>query len=348
MTPGDLIPTPDAIPVAWGWFQLLLILTFVLHLLVMNAMLGGVLLAFADSVRGQNRDAGMGRQLPWLMAFTINLGVAPLLFVQVLFGHYIYVSSIMMAVWWLSIIVLLMTAYYGLYILRYKLSEPGVGRTFVLLLVCALLLVVSFFFTTNMTLMLRPGDWGAWFSDASGTLLLGDSTLWPRWLHFVIASLAVGGLTRALLAQRQLAKKPEMRAVVDYGMNIFSYATVIQIFIGLWFLIALPRPILLLFMGDSLYATILLLLGVVLAVGVLVTGFRKRVWPTVSMLALLVAVMALMRDAVRGGYLPDFSLADLPQVTQYSPMILFLVTFVGGLVVLGWMLKQAAAAVREG
>ena len=348
MNPVDLIPQPDAIPVAWGWFQLLLILTFVLHLLVMNAMLGGVLLAFADSLRGSSRDAGLGRQLPWLMAFTINLGVAPLLFVQVLYGHYIYVSSIMMAVWWLSVIGLLIVAYYGLYLLRYKLGQPGAGRTFVLLLLCVLLLLVSFLFSTNMTMMLRPADWGEWFSNATGTLLLSDATLWPRWLHFVIASIAVGGLTRALLAQRRQAKEPEMRAIVDQGMSIFSYATVLQVLIGLWFLIALPRPVLLLFMGDSVYATILLLLGVALAVGVLVTGFRKMVWPTIGMLALLVAVMALMRDVVRGGYLPDFSLADLPQVTQYSPMFLFLVTFVLGLVVLGWMLKQAAAAVREG
>ena len=33
------IPNADTIPVAWGWFQFLLLLTFPLHLLAMNALL---------------------------------------------------------------------------------------------------------------------------------------------------------------------------------------------------------------------------------------------------------------------------------------------------------------------
>ena len=39
------IPSADTIPVAWGWFQFLLLLTFPLHLLAMNALLGGLLLS---------------------------------------------------------------------------------------------------------------------------------------------------------------------------------------------------------------------------------------------------------------------------------------------------------------
>ena len=34
-----IIPSADTIPAAWGWFQFLLLLTFPLHLLAMNAML---------------------------------------------------------------------------------------------------------------------------------------------------------------------------------------------------------------------------------------------------------------------------------------------------------------------
>ena len=40
MDPALLVPHPEAIPVPYGWFQALLLLTFVLHLLVMNTMLG--------------------------------------------------------------------------------------------------------------------------------------------------------------------------------------------------------------------------------------------------------------------------------------------------------------------
>ena len=37
---GMIIPSPDSIPVPWGYFKFLLLLTFPLHLLMMNAMLG--------------------------------------------------------------------------------------------------------------------------------------------------------------------------------------------------------------------------------------------------------------------------------------------------------------------
>jgi uncharacterized membrane protein YwaF len=40
MDPATLIPYRDTIPVHWGWFQFLLILTFGLHILFINAMLG--------------------------------------------------------------------------------------------------------------------------------------------------------------------------------------------------------------------------------------------------------------------------------------------------------------------
>ena len=41
------IPSADTIPVAWGWFQFLLLLTFPLHLLAMNAMVGGLAIALS-------------------------------------------------------------------------------------------------------------------------------------------------------------------------------------------------------------------------------------------------------------------------------------------------------------
>jgi hypothetical protein len=37
---NPLIPAPGALPVAWGYFQWLLMFIFPLHLLLMNAVLG--------------------------------------------------------------------------------------------------------------------------------------------------------------------------------------------------------------------------------------------------------------------------------------------------------------------
>ena len=53
MDPATLIPTPDALPVAWPWFQLLLIITLFLHMLVMNVMLGTAFIAFVRHFQGR-------------------------------------------------------------------------------------------------------------------------------------------------------------------------------------------------------------------------------------------------------------------------------------------------------
>lgn len=47
-----IIPQPDTIPVGWGWFQFLLLLTFPLHLLAMNAMLGGLAIGIIQHIKG--------------------------------------------------------------------------------------------------------------------------------------------------------------------------------------------------------------------------------------------------------------------------------------------------------
>jgi hypothetical protein len=39
----SIIPTADSIPVHWLWFQVLLIVTFFIHMILMNLLLGGSL-----------------------------------------------------------------------------------------------------------------------------------------------------------------------------------------------------------------------------------------------------------------------------------------------------------------
>jgi len=91
MTANDLIPAADAIPVDWRWLYLFLVLTFVLHILFMNAMLGSAIMAFVGDLRRKNTGSSkdISAKLPYAIAFTVNLGVAPLLFLQALYGQFI-------------------------------------------------------------------------------------------------------------------------------------------------------------------------------------------------------------------------------------------------------------------
>ncbi len=131
-------------------------------------------------------------------ALTVNLGVPPLLFLQVLYGQFLYSSAILSAVYWMLLVAVVMSSYGLLYVHagRAKRGLFGGAAGLPLSLAVCGLLATSFILTNVMSLMLRPDSWSQYFFDAKGTILnLGDPTFLPRWLHFVFASLAVGGLS---------------------------------------------------------------------------------------------------------------------------------------------------------
>lgn len=353
MNISSLIPVPDFIPLDWPWFQFFLILTFFLHLLAMNLMLGSAVIAAAerfkrhDKARDLNLDKPIAKRLPFIIAFAVNLGVAPLLFLQVLYGHFMYTSSILMAVYWLSVIGLVILAYYGAYIYAYRKTEDG--KTFIITAIALLLLVIGFLFTCNMTLMITPEKWPACFTHAHGRFLpLKDPVLIPRYLHFVLSALAVAGLFHAALKVWKKKTDHTDTSLGNNGIKWFFHATLLQIPVGIWFLAALPRPVMLWFMGGSVYATILFAAGMVCSLVCLVFGFQKKIKPAVFTLIPTVMIMVLIRDEMRTAYLNKyFILDDLVVKPAFSPLIFFSACLIFGAVMVVYMIKLAICAVQE-
>ncbi len=354
--PATLIPGTDAIPVAWGWFEFLLLLTFVLHLLFMNTMIGAAVISLVDNFRARKGPLigslgwDISRKLPWIIAFTVTLGVAPLLFTQVLYGQFLYTSSILMGWYWISVVGLLIVAYYSAYIYNLYYQRLGRIRVFFIGLSTVIMLFIAFIITNNMTLMLHPEKWSAYFQNSGGTLLnLSDPTLWPRYLHFIMASLAIGGLAIAILwTYRKKKGVPDADENIKRGMTWFAHSTLAEVIIGFWFFVMLPKEIMMIFMGQNLLATIVFLAGILVGLAAMVFGYMKKVGPSVATTVLTVILMAVMRDFVRGGYLKDyFVLSDLKVEPQYFPMILFFIVLVIGLAVIALMLKWAAEAGKE-
>ncbi len=346
MNPSALIPTPDTIPVPWGWFYILLMLTFLLHILVMNVMLGGGIIAVISSISSKQETNLIAKEFsykwPYTIAFAVNMGVAPLLFVQVLYGHFIYASSVLIAAWWLSIIVLLILAYYSAYLFDFKYDQLGSMKIIAASFSVVVMLFIAFLFTNNMTLMLQPEKWTAYLTNRRGTLLnLSDPSLWPRYLHFVFASIGIAGLFLALVGKLGFCKSTaDPEVLITKGMKYFTHTTFVQIIIGLWFLMSLPEPVIKLFMGGSTSATILFAVGFILTLAALILSMMNDLFKTTVAALLLLITMIFMRDIARTGYLSQhFSMADLVVKPEYSPMIFFLIVFVTGLALIGYMLK---------
>ena len=83
------------------------------------------LVRLLGSEHGRRFGSRLMAQMPVIIAMGINFGIVPLLFIQVGFGQVFYPATILMAWFWFSVIVLLVPAYYGVYLYAYGLAGAG-------------------------------------------------------------------------------------------------------------------------------------------------------------------------------------------------------------------------------
>jgi hypothetical protein len=356
----NLIPSldPNPLPAPYWVFKLLLIVTFFLHILAMNFMLGGAVLALAARWRSNDRNLGnrmfadMTKKLPSLLPATITLGIAPLLFVQVLYGQFFYTSSVIMAWPWLLVLVLLTFAYYGFYYASFKSGQNFEMAGKVVLVSTVLIFIIGFIYTNNFTLSQTPSRWaGRYFADPGGwNLNWSEPTLVPRFLHFFIAAVAVGGLLLVFMALANWKRDGEYaRALFRFGGKAFMYATMAQFLVGIWFLASLPRDMRMLFMGDSGLATALFLVGIAGGIGAILLmsdalrkeNIREGAYYAPATVVVVILCMSVMRDMLRDAYLtPYFHSSQFVVKTQWSVFPLFLVLFIAGVILWFVMLKR--------
>ncbi len=344
MDAAGLIPTPDVLQVPWGWFQILLTVTFFLHLVVMNILLGCSLITFFRHFTGKTTELNktIAKKLPFTVAFAINFGVAPLLFLQVIYGHFMYTSSVLMAIYWLSIFVILIFSYYGTYV--YSMNYDKITNFHIVLtgFIAATLLLVAFIITNNFSLMTNIAAWPEYFNNPEGTILnLSDPSIYPRFLHSVLGAVAVGGISIALYYDFKKRKgDPTADAAIATGMNWFAGATMLNFAVGSWYWGTLPESVRSLTGDGGTFFLIFIICGIVTAILSLIYGMTHQVRPAVYLLLTSLFSMVLVREFARRLTLaPWFKTSDLEVAPQYSPLIAFLLVFVGGLGLIWYMIR---------
>lgn len=354
--------TPDALPLPGPvWlFEFLLHFTFTLHLLAMNFLVGGAAIVAISRLRGtMDLARWIEKKLPVAMAFTVTLGVAPLLFVQTLYGHLFYSSSVLMGWPWFAVIIVLLFTYSFIYRVAWHGEGSGLTPRLLMFLVNLGLLTVAFLYVNNMTLALRPDTWAAkYFARPGGTSLnMGDPTFWPRYLHFLIAALAVMGMVIATVGARRIKGGDEAggRPWLQTGAFWFVVPTALQIASGLWWLIALPKPVMTPLMGGNLPQTIVFMVSITLPIFALIMMALSikldRPFGIVHgaswLLVLTVVGMVLTRQYVREGMLDGtFDTATLEVVPQWGVFAIFAALLVVALATVAWMLRSMALAGR--
>lgn len=355
----DPIPLPAPI-----WLiKLLHIVTLALHFVAVEMLLGGLLIAvalsaFRNSPHASVTARALARRLTVVMTYVINLGVPPLLFAQVLYGRALYTSSVLIGIYWISIIAVLTLTYWLLYKFSARL-EAGKSAWWVGLSAWLLAGYVARMLSTNMTLMLRPEVWRDMYSaSAMGAYLpTGDPTLTPRWLMMMAGGLFIGGLWLVYLAGRSTFTADEQRYVAGIGGKMAGLFGVIYLVAGVWAARVQPDAVkagltthpLYHWFNYAGYGWLALV-----AVAVIAAAYAGivRVAPNwfgwvVALLALLIQLtLVVYRDAVRDLSLlaKGFDVWNREIATNWGVVYLFLVLFVAGLGVVGWLISVVARA----
>lgn len=359
MAGSDLIPALDPMPVPGPlWlFHVLWVVTFFIHILLVNGVLGGSLIAaWAGTAKpGRRRTVEVVLAAnTWAIPLSVTFGIAPLLFVQVVLGRFFYTAALLVEWWWLGLLGFLMVGYYLNYLAKWRLGKGGGVRHWLVLQAACFLLVAVIQVVVNL-LHMQPARWDT--VAASMAAALKDPTLIPRFLHFLLAAVAMVGAVVAWVAVRRAAKgvaggeRGELDAMARFGVKFALYATLLQLIDGFWLLFALPEEVLKGFMRSGPAAMIPLTLGILAGVVLLVVLAQvhdplaqgSKVRRALELVVGATAVMVVTRHQVREVYLaPAHAAEELVTTAPWGLIALFLVIFVAGVATTVYAMVRAA------
>jgi hypothetical protein len=373
MDPHNLIAPTNALGYpAWYWFLVFFkVLGFTLHMVPMNLWYAGILVAMLVRLSPNPQLRTLSRrlmgQMPFIVAFGVNLGIVPLLFIQVAYYRVFYAATIMMGWWWLSIIAMLCVAYYAVYLYAIGLRtvgadklapwQVGAGWT-----AAALFLAIGFMFHNAWSLMVRVGDWpelarrtgidGALLGTALNT---SDPTLWGRILFFFGLALTTCAAYFVFDAWYFAGREaPEYRAFVPrFSAGLYLLGLAVHGAGAAWYMGALGPAARGYLLGPTMLP-LTVAAGVFPAVPfVLVLLQRGGARPLPAFAAGLGQFLALGLHAIVRQALQNWQLAPYVNVAgetvnvQWGALVMFLVSFLAGVGIVVWMLLKIAGVNRR-
>lgn len=213
------IPTYPIIFVGLG------VLTFALHILFVQLMLGTSAIAlygaYTNSPYWRRLGTAMLEIAKVSVSVAIVIGVAPLLFVQVVYDPHWYTSNVLSADWVIAFIIILILAYWAMYFFYFqnyknpdKTAQPKSRWSMIISLI--LMLVVGFIMHSLTTQILHPELWKDWYMQAGKLDYSGGSlhayNIW-RYAFFISMAIPVAG---AMLVTYRRFKKVREDADQDY------------------------------------------------------------------------------------------------------------------------------------
>jgi len=368
MNPQMLIDPSHAAPLsAPYWFiEFFKMLGFTLHMVPMNLWFAGILVALLLRVIGSKHGTVFSRrlmrQMPVLIALGINFGIVPLLFIQLAYYQFFYPATILMGWFWMAIVVMLIPAYYGIYLYSFGLRDddpasPDRWRRLVGWGSAVLFILIGFMFVNGLSMLGHPEAWpSVWEHHQLAGAALGTG-LYPnhgealgRWM--LMFGLALGTTAAWCVVDAAWFAVRESEAYRSWAVRFGARLALLGAFwfaaAGSWYVYGTWSEEL----RETMFGwpNVVLTVATALAPGIFVLLFLissahglTRATATVLGVAQLgvLGVNAVCRQVVQnvrvGAYL---DLSKQPTEIQWSPLVAFLVLFVLGALVVLWMVTR--------
>ncbi len=351
---------PAGVPFYPFLFQVLMVLTYALHITMVNLVMGSTFVALWEAAKKTDYSIrlakALGRVITVSFSIAIVLGVAPLLFVQVIYDPFWYTANTMSAFYALMFLVLVTAGFYtayAFYLGNRKSTKDSFHTGWAWLCLISILLAAVLIHMLSME-QLMPAEWKKWLITPEGNYLTGGGQFHGiaigRLMHFILPSFAVTGVFLMLYGV-YFRKRPDydpeyLDYVVRRGLNTAFAFSVLAAAAGFWWAGEIPAEFNFLrnpfFIAGALGG-----IALTAYLGMAYMNPEKYAIRAAIAMFSVIFVMCAAREGLRMDYAAaaGYSIFDYKVNMDLPSTLLFLATFAMGLCVLCF---PAMAAFKAG
>lgn len=231
-------------PFATSFYLVLYLATLVLHVVPMNYVLAGSTflagsalwqVATGRSIAGGAIDRVLRDWMPFALSVTITMGIAPLLFLQILYKESFYTANLLLFHRWMAILPVLITAFYLLYVQKSKWLTNGRAwrRLVVSTGILACFAFVAWSWTENHLLATRGQQ--TWTEQyATGGWFYGDPEVPPRLALWYLGAFPVLAMITGWQLRSDENSANHARSLATIALAMLIASGVAAVVYGTW------------------------------------------------------------------------------------------------------------------